>query len=153
MSRKDTINVDDMISRLKESVRQVRPDIYLPELLSLKDGDKTVDVWLNVMYYCNKNLYIRMVEFNGDIPVRTWEVLTYNLDVLCAKDCAYIDIYDNGIEILDFIKENELAVPTGIVRNGYPEYKFNPEILSDIDPYGYGRYLVNFGKEISPIVY
>lgn len=144
---------DEIIANLRNFIKEMNPNIYLPELFSLKCRDKTFDIWLNVRYYANKNLSIHMVEFNGDIPIGTWGVLTYDSDFLCAKDCAYIDIYNIGVEILEFINENELAVFTGIVRDGYPEYRFHPEVLSNIDPYGYGRYLVNFGKEISPIVY
>lgn len=152
MIREDSINMDDIIEKLKDSFRQVNPNLYLPKILNLRAYGEMHEIWLNVIYYMNNgNLYIRMMDCDGDMPVETWSVLTVNLDAVCDKDCAYIDIYNNGIEILDWIKENELGVPTGIIREGYPEYRFKPEVLSEIDPYGYGRYLVNYGKEISPV--
>lgn len=70
--------------------------------------------------------------------------LTVDTGELCSKDCAFIDINNNGPKILDWLADNGLAVPTGrVARSGYveyPEYKFDAAVLRVLDPEGYAAY-------------
>lgn len=64
-----------------------------------------------------------MVSWNDGEP-SLWNVLTVNLNSLPSKNCAYIDVNNNGEEILAWIKRNKLAVPTGRcngrkIKNGF----------------------------------
>lgn len=77
-------------------------------------------------------------------------VLTVNLDSVRPQNCAFIDTNNNGEEILAWIIRHGLAVPTGTyARSGYcqyPEYRFRPERLLEIDPEGYSAYLHDWRK-------
>ena len=42
-----------------------------------------------------------------------WSFLTVNLGVTCPENCAFVDINNNGEEILDFIINNNIGKPTG----------------------------------------
>lgn len=91
-------------------------------------------VQLKAGYYeSNGNLAIQMIECEDGVPAWPWSTLTVNLGVDCPKDCAYIDVNNNGSEILSWITENGLAVPTGNVSAGYPEYCFDHKILEGIE--------------------
>lgn len=97
-------------------------------------------IQLNVSFYeANGNLAIRMIEWENGMPAGPWSTLTINMGIKCHKDCAYIDVNRNGKEILAWLEENRLAVPTGNSIAGYPEYRFNHELLKEIvleDYYG-----------------
>lgn len=76
-------------------------------------------------YTYNGNLYIGLVS-NG----KPWQDLTINFCEKCKENCAFIDINNNGNEIVDWLKTNNLGKPTGRkVGNGYPEFEFNMEKL------------------------
>ena len=61
------------------------------------------------------------------------------------KDCAFIDVNNNGEAILAWIIRYGLAVPTGVRKNSgycsYPEYRFKETVLREIDQEGYDDYI------------
>lgn len=99
---------------------------------------------LGVASYSEGNLAITMTTWEEGVP-EPWNILTVNLSGIRDKNCAYIDTNNNGEEILAWIIRHGLAVPTGYIqRSGYclyPEYRFRPEILQEIDQEGYLSYL------------
>lgn len=107
-------------------------------------------IHLEVSFYeMGGNLGIRLVEHDGE----PWSTLTINLihEPKCAKDCAYVNTYNNGKEISDWLMENGLAAPTGRVScSGYPEYQFDPHALAEADPQGYAVYLIQLTHGICP---
>ena len=79
-----------------------------------------------------------------------WNTLTVNLDSACPRDCAYIDTNNNDEDILAWIARHGLATPTGRYGSSgycrYPEYRFLPETLQELDPDGYSEYLHGYEK-------
>ena len=113
--------------------------------LILTDGSETFRVWLKIKHYGNGNLAIVLYYMNGGI-LDIWTVVTVNLALLiCDENCAYIDVNNNGKEILTWLVQNKLATPTKrIDRYGYciyPMYQFDPEALKSCDPEGYAEYI------------
>jgi hypothetical protein len=110
----------------------------------LKKYGSVYKIRLNVTSYMEGNLAITMASWeNGE--AEPWNVLTVNLDSVRPRNCAFIDTNNNGEDILAWIIRPGLAVPTGTYgRSGfcrYPEYRFRPEVLQEIDPDGYASYL------------
>lgn len=74
------------------------------------------------------NLYVGMIT-HEDGFAEPWSTLTVNLQTKCAPDCSFVDIYNNGRDIIDWLVENNLGEPTGRVEASgwcvYPEVKFN----------------------------
>lgn len=110
----------------------------------LEKYETTHPIQLQVATYLNGNLAIEMITWENGCP-EPWSTLTVNLSELCEKDCAFIDTNNNGKEILIWIKKHKLAVPTGRqLPSGfctYPEYRFQENLLREIDPDGYEAYL------------
>ena len=83
-------------------------------------------------YANNGNLYVGLITHHEGYP-EPWNNLTVNLDVICAKNCAFIDTNNNGNEIIAWLIDNELGSLTGdLVPSGwcvYPEFEFNMEKL------------------------
>ena len=82
-----------------------------------------------------------------------WNTLTVNLDSACPRDCAYIDTNNNDEDILAWIARHGLATPTGRYGSSgycrYPEYRFRPETLQELDPDGYSEYLHGYEERIA----
>lgn len=87
-------------------------------------------------YVENNNLYIGIVCWDEGFP-EPWSDLTVNLSIKCDADCAFVDVNNNGEEIIDWLQKNNLAIPTGrVARSGfcmYPEVRFNKEFLEKIE--------------------
>lgn len=84
-------------------------------------------------YADNNNLYIGLIMHDED-GTEPYGDLTVNLDVKLPSDCAYVDLNNNGREILNWLIDNELAIPTFSTRISgfceYPEFIFNmPELM------------------------
>ena len=79
-------------------------------------------------YADNGNLYIGMLIHDDKYP-EPWGDLTVNLGFKLPSDRAYVDSNNNGREILNWLIDNELAIPTfATKRSGfceYPEFIFN----------------------------
>jgi len=90
----------------------------------LLENDITIEV---DNYVNNNNLAILLIDWSEGDPDRL-ESLTINLGVKLPNDYAIVDIV-NLPEIENFIEENNLGKPTGVVYpygySIYPEYKFN----------------------------
>lgn len=82
-------------------------------------------------YTNNGNLYVGMIAHENGYP-EPWSRLTVNLGK-CLEGYAYVDTNNNGIEIYDWLCENEIGWPTGTERRSgfcaYPEFEFNMEKL------------------------
>lgn len=108
-------------------------------------------IQLNVSFYeANGNLGIRMIEWENGMPGEPWSTLTINTGIKCRECCAYIDVNKNGKEILAWIEENRLAVPTGNSIAGYPEYRFDYELLREITLEEYIQGHMHLSKSFSP---
>lgn len=87
-------------------------------------------------YVENDNLYVGIVCWDEGYP-EPWSDLTVNLSVKCEDDCAFIDVNNNGEAIIDWLVENNIAVPTGRVEASgfclYPEVHFNKDFLAQLD--------------------
>ena len=102
-------------------------------------------------YLQDKNLSIEMICWDDmDTAPESWGMLTVNLDGVRDKDCAFIDINNLGSSALQWIKDNDLARPTGKQQVSgyvtYPEYRFKSERLKAFDPYHYAEYLERLEK-------
>ncbi len=96
----------------------------------------TIPVTFRKSHYVeNDNLYVGIVCWGEGYP-EPWSDLTVNLSVKCEDDCAFIDINNNG-EVIDWLIENNIAVPTGRVEASgfclYPEVRFNKDFLAQLD--------------------
>lgn len=109
----------------------------------------TYKIELKITSYMEGNLAVTMTSWENGEP-EPWNVLTVNLDSVRPQNCAFIDSNNNGEEILAWIIRHGLAVPTGIyARSGYyqyPEYRFRPKRLLEIDLEGYSAYLHDWKK-------
>jgi len=80
--------------------------------------------------YGNGNLAIMMITHEEGYA-EPWSTLTVNLMDGLAPDIAFVDINDNGDDILRWIEQNGFGEPTGRTRQSgyvtYPEYKFDLE--------------------------
>lgn len=83
-------------------------------------------------YLQNGNLYVGLITHEEGYP-EPWSDLTVNLGVKCKENCAFIDINNNGREIIDWLVDNGLGVLTEyIMPSGfceYPEFEFNMDKL------------------------
>ncbi len=94
-------------------------------------------------YYNDGNLALMLADWSQGEP-EPWGDLTVNLGCSVGKGSAFIDTNNLGVEILTWIKKNGLSKPTSrIERSGfavYPEYRFYPEKLKELDDNGYAEY-------------
>lgn len=85
-------------------------------------------------YAENGNLYVGMITNEEGWP-EPWSNLTVNLSVPCKPNCAFIDTNNNGVEIINWLLENNLGnltgreMPSGWCR--YLEFEFNMEALME----------------------
>ena len=84
-------------------------------------------------YSNNGNLYVGLIMHDED-GLEPWSDLTVNLDTKLPPDRAYVDLNNNGREILNWIIDNELGIPTFSTKISgfceYPEFVFNmPELM------------------------
>ena len=84
-------------------------------------------------YADNGNLYIGLI-MHDEGGLEPYGDLTVNLDVKLPSDRAYVDLNNNGREILNWIIDNKLGIPTFSTRISgfceYPEFIFNmPELM------------------------
>ena len=83
-------------------------------------------------YADNGNLYIGLITHEEGYP-EPWQNLTVNLGVKCKENCAFIDINNNGYEILDWLVDNNLGriLPREKISGFcvYPEFEFNMEMI------------------------
>lgn len=110
----------------------------------LENYGKVYPITLEINSYLGGNLAIQMVSWEEGTP-ELWSFLTVDLDGVREKDCAFIDVNDNGEAILAWIIRYGLAVPTGVRKKSgycsYPEYRFKETVLREIDQEGYEAYL------------
>lgn len=83
-------------------------------------------------YLQNGNLYVGLITHEEGYP-EPWSNLTVNFGAKCKENCAFIDINNNGREIIDWLVENNLGslteyvMPSGFCE--YPEFEFNMDVL------------------------
>ena len=83
--------------------------------------------------YCdNGNLYVGLVTHENGYA-ESWQNLSVNLGKTLDDNYVYIDINNNGREIINWLCENGLGWLTGAERRSgfcvYPEFEFNMEKL------------------------
>lgn len=110
-------------------------------LLELPWQGETLSLELQVRSYYNASkLALMLVDWSGGEP-EPWGDLTVNLGIPTEKDCAFVDVNDLEEGILPWIEKNGLGKPTGrSQRSGfvaYPEYRFDPKRLLELDDHGY----------------
>lgn len=87
-------------------------------------------------YANNGSLYVGLLTNEEGYP-EPWQNLTVNLDAsrFCKPNCAYVDVNNNGEEILNWLERNGLGKQTErIAVSGwccYPEFEFNMEKLME----------------------
>lgn len=84
-------------------------------------------------HYCeNNNLHVGMFTWEEGWP-EPWSTLTVNLSVKCRDNCAFIDVNNNGDDIIEWLISNNLGKLTGRTQLSgwcvYPEFEFNMEEL------------------------
>lgn len=83
-------------------------------------------------YAENGNLYVGLLT-NEEGWQEPWSNLTVNLSAHCEDNCAFIDSNNNGVEIIDWLMQNNLGeltgreMPSGWCR--YLEFRFNMDEL------------------------
>lgn len=100
--------------KFKSQWREEPMDAFIVEDAYANNGRVYLGLW------CNEDGYFE-----------PWTDITVNLfGPLTDSSCGFVDV-GNCPEIVRFLEENGLAVPTGKIRqsgwNSYPEYRFNME--------------------------
>lgn len=94
---------------------------------------------LKSTYANNDTLYIEMVETTPKGKIKDYfDTLTVNLEFSFAtKDKQYIDTNNLGEEILNWLKDNGIAKPTGEYGFSgyctYPLFKFDKKVLAEME--------------------
>ena len=91
-------------------------------------------ITLNLSQYSNnRNLYVGLLTHEDGFP-EPWSNLTVNLGINCKGNCAFIDINNNGKEIVSWLVENNLGKLTGRTQISgyctYPEFEFDLDELN-----------------------
>lgn len=85
-------------------------------------------------YKNNDNLAIQMWRWDEDGFQEPWSILTVNLTKKCNPNCAFIDVNNNGDNIIEWLEANNLGVFTGNFEISgfciYPEFEFNMDELN-----------------------
>ena len=98
-------------------------------------------------YACGKHLAIEMIYWDTEDKMwLPWSTLTVNLPQYgLSENYAFIDTNNNGEEIVKWLEKNNLAkFQDGYGYSGmcaYPLFYFEPDVLREIDPEGYQRYI------------
>ena len=83
-------------------------------------------------YANNGNLAVQMLKVTESF-YEPWSTLTVNLGKKCEPDCAFIDVNNNGDEIVDWLIENKLGVFTNEIEISgfciYPKFKFDMDVV------------------------
>lgn len=99
------------------------------KLTSMYGGEYEITLRTN-HYANNNNLYIGLDCWEDGFPM-PYTDLTVNLYPKCEPNCAFIDINNNGVEIINWLMANKLGKLTGrMCHSGfcqYPEFEFNME--------------------------
>ena len=86
-------------------------------------------------YADNGNFYVGMICYDEGFP-EPWSDLTVNLEEILDDNCAYIDVNNNGNEIIQWLIANNLGhLNGGLGFSGfcmYPEFEFN---MHELIPY------------------
>ena len=85
-------------------------------------------------YSNNGNLYVGLITHHEGFP-EPWQNLTINLNIPCKANCAFIDINNNGMQILDWLVDNGLGRILAREKVSgfcvYPEFEFDMEKLME----------------------
>lgn len=125
------------------------------EPLVLKRSGCTYPIRLHICsYQTYGNLAIEMEALiNGEWG--PWNTLTVNITPRFGPNFALIDTNNNGEEIMTWLTENGLGVPTiGWERSGYciyPEFMFFEKKLREISESEYETHLRGWNQRIRPM--
>ncbi len=110
----------------------------MSRFLKLRTGKK-LEVWPTYYAY-NRTLAIALFE-EGE----PYGNLTCCLDDAPGRNCAYIDVNNMGMDIVDVLEEEGFGKRTGKERQSgyvvYPELSFREEVLRDCTNENYEQYL------------
>lgn len=102
--------------------------------LTLNAWGKDHEISFHLANYANNNnLYIGLIT-HDEGSLEPWSDLTVNLGSKLPPDRAYVDLNNNGREIINWLIDNELAIPTFATKISgfceYPEFIFNmPKLI------------------------
>ena len=113
------------------------------QTFSIEHDGTAYQLFLKVITYPDGNLAIKLYCGDSDY-LDFWGNLTINLSGIRPQDCSFINVLEYGTDILIWIAANNLAEPTGQIRQidgvEFPEYCFFPEKLLASDKDGYTYY-------------
>lgn len=103
--------------------------------LKLDAWGETHQITFSIEKYAhNDNLAIQMWRWDEDGFQEPWSILTVNLTKKCKPNCAFIDVNNNGDNIIEWLESNNLGVFTGNFEISgfciYPEFEFNMDELN-----------------------
>lgn len=105
--------------------------------------NETYSLFLKINTYPEGNLAIKLYCGDNGYP-DFWGSLTVNPPGIRPLNCAFINVLEYGNEILDWLAQNHLAIPTGQIRQfddaEIPEFCFSSEKLLTSDEDGYIYY-------------
>ena len=85
-------------------------------------------------YAENGNLYVGMLSHDEGYA-EPWSDLSVNLSMKRKPNCAFIDVNNNGEEIIDWLCSYGLTTETGMMKYNelciYPEVEFNMDKLME----------------------
>ena len=98
--------------------------------IKLERYGKVHDITFQLDRYAFRGGLAILMNCNEDFPNEPYGILTVNLeDYPTSGNKAFVDTNNLGDEILAWIEENNLGVPTGEIGYSgfcvYPEYSFN----------------------------
>ena len=92
-------------------------------------------------YQSPPNLYVGFIDDYDGEPVAG---ITANFDINMPPYCSAVKDYSENEGMLLFLLENGFGIPTGEgIESGYvtlPVFRFNKEMLRDLDPAGCAMY-------------
>jgi len=114
------------------------------EFLNFDWCGKHLKLQLSVGVFCTGNMAILLYDWSDGWP-EPWHHLAVNTYLACPENCTLINTNPLGEEILTWVTEQRLGVPTGRYAHSgyctYLEYRFDPQILQRLDPDGYSKYI------------
>lgn len=94
-----------------------------------KDHQMTFDL---DNYLRNGNLYVGLISHDEGYP-EPWSDLTVNLGTKCEANRAFIDVNNNGMDIMNWLVDNKLGRITAREKVSgfcvYPEFEFDMDVL------------------------
>ena len=102
--------------------------------LTLNKWGSEYPITFAVAQYTNGNLRVDMLSHEEGYPM-PWQNLTVNLCVKCEANRAFIDVNNNGIDIINWLLDNKLGRVLAREKVSgfcvYPEFEFDMQRLME----------------------